>query len=387
MGKRSLRPKCLIAAQMKRRRSRPVRIGAVTVGGSAPISVQSMTNTDTRDLGATLRQARQLERVGCEILRVAVPDREAASCLGKLKRRISIPLVADIHFDYRLALMALEEGVDALRLNPGNIYRPAEVEEVVKAAKRKRIPIRVGLNSGSLPRKRMAGCRRRPRSPRAARGQRHTNQAQAMVRGAVSYIRRMEHLGFRDIIVSLKASDVPTTIEAYRRLASTSLPYPFHLGVTASGPLREGSIRSAVGIGTLLSEGLGDTVRVSLTGDPQEEVRVAYELLNSLGLRRRGPQVISCPTCGRCRVDLIRIVERAQKKLAARSDLDGLRVAIMGCEVNGPGEARGADIGIACGWGAGLLFRSGKVIRKLKEKDLLPGLLKEIDSFSHPHRR
>ncbi len=346
---------------MSRRKTRTVRVGKVKIGSSFPISVQSMAKTDTRDVKATVRQIKGLQRVGCEIVRVAVPDKEAARCLKEIKGSIDIPLVADIHFNYRLALASIDAGVDGLRLNPGNIHRKNEVKEVVRRAKKRRIPIRIGVNSGSLP-----------KSPKRL--------SSRMVKCACDYMKIFEDLNFQEIIISLKASDVPSTIEAYRLMAERS-SYPFHLGITASGPPSSGSILSAVGIGTLLSQGIGDTIRVSLTGDPEGEVRVAYEILKSLGLRERGPILISCPTCGRCEVNLINIVKRVEKRLTTHyPQLTALKVAIMGCEVNGPGEARDADIGIAAGKGVGLLFKKGKVVRKVKEKELVKVLLQEIEN-------
>lgn len=345
-----------------RRKTRPVRAGSVTIGGDAPISVQSMAKTDTRDPIATADQIRRLEEAGCEIIRVAVPDLEAAEALGQIKRGISIPLVADIHFDYRLALKALEIGVDKLRINPGNIGERARVEAVVKEAAARGVPIRIGINAGSLERDLLT--RYGHATP------------EAMVESALRHVGILEDLNFRDIVISLKASDVMTTVSAYRLLAER-VEYPLHVGITEAGTAWAGSIRSAVGIGTLLAGGLGDTLRVSLTGDPAEEVRVGFEILRSLGLRQRGPTIISCPTCGRCQVDLIGVAEEVQKRLAHISA--PIRVAVMGCVVNGPGEAQEADVGLAGGKGVGLLFRRGKAVGKVREDEMVDALCREAE--------
>ncbi len=349
---------------MPRRKTKPVFIGKVQVGGGAPVSIQSMTNTDTRDVAATVRQINRLAAEGCEIIRVAVPDREAAAALSAILRDINIPLVADIHFDYRLALEALEVGVDGLRLNPGNIGGRDRVAAVATAARERGVPIRIGVNAGSLERKlleKYGGV-----------------TASAMVESAIRHIEILEGLNFTDIKISLKASGIPLMLEAYRLLAE-KVDYPFHVGVTEAGTLRFGTVKSAVGIGILLNEGIGDTIRVSLTGDPIHEVRVGYNILKALGMRRRGIEIISCPTCGRTQIDLIRIAEEVEERL---KQVDRpLKVAVMGCVVNGPGEARDADIGIAGGKGVGLIFRKGKVIRKVPEDRLVEELLREIDTF------
>ncbi len=351
---------------MKRRRSRRVKIGKVAVGGGAPVSVQSMTKTDTSDIKATVKQIKELEREGCEIIRVAIPDKEAAKAIPKIKKRIKIPLIADIHFDYRLALEALENGADGIRINPGNIRDKKRIIQIVRKAKKKRIPIRIGVNSGSLDRKRYKGP-----------------LAQAMVRSAQDSIKIFEKQKFYDIIISLKASDVLTTIKAYKLMAKRC-NYPFHLGITATGLPPLGIIKSALGIGSLLLEGIGDTIRVSLTGPPQEEVRVGYEILRTLELRK-GMEILACPTCGRCEIDLIKIAKEVAKKVyGERFTVNGkrpLKVAIMGCVVNGPGEAREADIGIAGGEKIGVIFRKGRVIKKVKEKDLVSTLLAEIENM------
>ena len=350
----------------ERRRTREVKLGGLIVGGDSPISVQSMTKTDTRDVKVTLRQIRRLEKGGCRIIRVAVPDMEAARCLGHIKRGTRIPLVADIHFDYRLALAAIGEGVDGLRLNPGNIRDKKKIKAVVKTAATAGIPIRIGVNSGSLKRRSLL------------RGSGY-DLSRAMVESAGDYLKLFEGFGFHDIIISLKTPDVPTTLNAYRLMAKRC-DYPFHLGITAAGPPFSGAVRSAVGLGVLLSEGIGDTLRVSLTGDPKEEVKAGYEILKSLGLVRKGPTLISCPTCGRCEMDLVKVVRQVERKLSTFNfQLLTFNVAVMGCAVNGPGEAREADIGIAGGKGFGVLFKKGKVIKKVPEGKLVEAILKEIE--------
>lgn len=362
-----------------RRRTRQIRLGKVKIGADAPVSIQSMIRTDTRDVSATVRQIKRLKAAGCEIIRVAIKDRESAFCISKIKNRVSIPLEADIHFDYRLGLTAIEEGADGIRLNPGNISKPQQVKEIIQAAKDKKIPIRIGVNSGSLPAYSL------PPSAKASGGRQLTayslkNQAEAMVKLASDYLKLFEKEGFYNIIVSLKASDVATTIEAYRKMARVC-DYPFHLGVTATGCGSEGIIKSAIGIGTLLAEGIGDTIRVSLTAEPEQEIMVARDILQALGLRRFGPDIISCPTCGRCQVDLINIVKKIKNEIRATSDERRNRyitIAIMGCEVNGPGEAKEADIGIAFGKDSGLLFKNGKVIKKIKAKEVVKELLRRI---------
>ena len=349
---------------IKRRKTKKIYIGDVAIGGDAPISVQSMTNTDTRDIESTVRQIHELEKAGCEIIRVAVPDEEAAEALKSIKEQISIPLVADIHFSHRLALMAVEAGVDGLRINPGNIKLKHKVREIVEAAKDKGIPIRIGVNAGSL-------------DQRLVKSFGGVN-ARAMVESALGHIEILESLNFFDIEVSVKASNILLMLEAYRMLAK-EVDYPFHIGVTEAGTLEYGTVKSAVGIGILLSEGLGDTIRVSLTTHPKHEVRVGYQILKSLGLRQRGVEIISCPTCGRTEIDIISLAASVERKL---ENLDkSIKVAVMGCVVNGPGEAREADIGIAGGKRYGLIFRKGKVIKKVKEHLLLEELVKEIEKI------
>jgi (E)-4-hydroxy-3-methylbut-2-enyl-diphosphate synthase len=342
-----------------RRISKQIQIGGVKIGGGAPVVVQSMTNTDTRDVKSTIRQIKQMERYGCEIIRVAVPDMQAASALKDIKKGIKIPLIADIHFDYRLALAALEAGVDGFRLNPGNIGDHEQIKKVVLAAKERAVPIRIGLNAGSLPKQ--AGADK--------------PVAQRMVNAALEQVRLLESLDFDLIKVSLKAFDVPTTIAAYRAI-SVKIPYPLHIGITEAGTPRTGIIRSSVGIGTLLYLGIGDTIRVSLTAPPKEEVTAAWEILKSLNLRQHGPVLVSCPTCGRTEVDLVKLALQVEKEL--QKIKKPIKVAVMGCVVNGPGEAADADVGIACGKGKGILFRNGKKIGVVQEEDFLKALMAEV---------
>ena len=345
-----------------RRVSRAISLGGVTVGGGAPVSVQSMTKTDTRNVGATVAQIRELADAGCEIIRCGVPDAEAAAALGAIKRQSPIPVIADIHFDYRLAITAIEAGVDGLRINPGNIGDAERVRQVVLAAKARQVPIRIGVNGGSLP-------------PEFEPGQ---PLHRRMVDSAMAQVRLLESLDFDLIKISLKAFDVPETIAAYRLIAGLT-DYPLHLGMTEAGTSRTGVIRSAVGIGTLLAEGIGDTIRVSLSAPPVEEVRAGYEILKSLDLRRRGPVLVACPSCARTEVDIVGLADRVAEALE-RIDKP-IKVAVMGCAVNGPGEARDADIGIACGKGQGILFRRGEKLRVVPEAELFTALLKEVENF------
>ncbi len=357
--------------------TREIKVGKIRIGGKAPIVIQSMTKTDTRDVARTVGQIKELERAGCELVRVAVKDFKAVSAIKKIKNKIRIPLAADIHFDYRLALAAIENRADKIRLNPGNIYKEGQVLEVARAAKKARVPIRVGVNSGSIRLSKAQGPRVKPGH---------------LVKAALDYIKLLEKAHFYDIIVSLKASDVLTTIDAYRRFSKAS-KYPLHLGITAAGPVSTGIIKSSIGLGVLLSEGIGDTIRVSLTGHPCEEVIAAKNILQALGLRQFGPEIISCPTCGRCQVDLQKIVQQVESRItnhacppkSARGGrksrttrTDFPTIAIMGCEVNGPGEARHADVGIACGKNSGVIFRKGEIIKRVKEKDIVNKLLYEI---------
>lgn len=344
-----------------KRSTRQIKIGSVPVGGGAPCAVQSMCSTDTRDVAATLAQIARLAAAGCEIVRCAVPDHEAAVALGLIKQRSSLPVVADIHFDYKLALTVLEQGIDALRLNPGNIGERWKVAEVVRAASERQVPIRIGVNAGSLEKELLS----KYGHPTAA----------AMVESALGHVRILEDLGYEQIKISLKASDVLKTVAAYRLLAE-QVDYPLHIGITEAGTTFAGTIKSAVGLGILLADGIGDTLRVSLTGDPVDEVRVGFEILKSLGLRKRGVNFVSCPTCGRCEINLIRVAEEVERRLLS-VDRE-ITVAVMGCVVNGPGEAREADFGIAGGKGEGLLFRHGEVVRKVPESELADALIAEI---------
>ncbi|MGB9822559.1 flavodoxin-dependent (E)-4-hydroxy-3-methylbut-2-enyl-diphosphate synthase [Thermodesulfovibrio sp.] len=346
---------------IERRKTRRIYVGDVSIGDGAPVRVQSMTKTDTRNVKATVRQIKTLEKAGCEIIRVAVPDEAAAKALGEIKKMIKIPLIADIHFNYKLALEAINQGVDGLRINPGNIGAKWKVREVVNAAKDKRIPIRIGVNAGSLPKdliEKYGGC-----------------TPQAMVEAAERHIEILEELDFHDIKVSLKASDVMKTVEAYRAF-SNKYDYPLHVGITETGPVPEGVVKSSIGIGLLLLEGIGDTIRVSLTDSPQVEVNVAYEILRVTGLRQFGVDIISCPTCGRCEVNIKKMVKEVKKALSYIKE--PIQVAVMGCSVNGPGEAKEADFGIAGGRRQGIVFAKGKIIKTVKENKLVDTLVEEI---------
>lgn len=349
--------------KIQRRQTRQIRIGGIPIGAGAPITVQSMTNTDTRDVDKTVLQIKGLEDVGCEIIRVAVPDEEAAKTLGKIKQSIKIPLIADIHFNHRLALIALEQGVDGLRINPGNIGSKDRVREVVNEAKSRNVPIRIGVNSGSLE-KELLEKYGKP-SP------------EALVESALDHVKILEDLDFTDIKISVKASGVRDTISAYR-LLSSRVDYPLHLGVTEAGTLLSGAVKSALGVGTLLQDGIGDTIRISLTADPVYEVRAAYEILASLGLRQRPfVEIVSCPTCGRLQIDLEGLVNRLEKRL--EKIRAPLKIAVMGCVVNGPGEAREADIGVAGGNGKGMIIRKGEIIRTCREEEIEDELMKEVE--------
>ena len=351
---------------IQRRKTKQIQVGKVKVGGNAPITVQSMTKTDTRDMRATVQQIWDLEAAGCEIVRCAVPVREAAVQLGEIKRKIRIPLVADIHFNYKLALIAIEQGVDGLRLNPGNIGARKYVEEVVKAASERKIPIRIGVNAGSLEKDLL---------------QRYDGPtAEGMVESGLRHIRILEDVGYDEIKISLKASDPLMMIEAYRQLAE-QVNYPFHLGVTEAGTPTVGTIKSAVGLGTLLAEGIGDTIRVSLAADPVEEVRVGREILKALKLKQEGLTFVACPSCGRADVDLVGLAKMVEEKMLPYSNLN-IHVAVMGCEVNGPGEARAADLGVAGGKGIGLIFKRGEVIRKVPEAQIVEALMEEVEKFA-----
>jgi len=342
-----------------RRTSKTIQIGQVTLGGDAPILVQSMTKTDTRDVMSTINQIKELENCGCELVRVAVPDNQAAEAISAIKKGISLPIIADIHFDYRLALASLKAGADGLRLNPGNIGEPEKVKAVAQASKERNVPIRIGVNAGSLP---------KTANPRLT-------TAQQMVEAALGQIKLLESLDFDLIKVSLKAFDVPTTINAYRSIAE-KIPYPLHVGITEAGTPRIGVIRSTVGISTLLYLGIGDTIRVSLTAHPREEVIAGYEILKSLNLRQHGPILVSCPSCGRSEFDIVKLAEVVEKELLSINK--PIKVAVMGCVVNGPGEAKEADIGIACGKGKAILFKKGRKIGAIEEKDFVQMLMREV---------
>ncbi len=347
-----------------RRVTRPVRVGKYVIGGDAPIVVQSMTKTDTRDVDATLRQIEEMEKAGCEIVRMAVPDAEAAAAVAQIRKRTQAVLVADIHFQYRLALAVLDAGIDKLRINPGNIGDANKVREVVKKAKARGVPIRIGVNAGSL--------------------ERHLLEKygyptpEGMVESALFHVKILEELDFRDIIISLKASSVNMTVAAYRLLAK-QVDYPFHLGITEAGTQFSGTIKSAIGLGMLLAEGIGDTIRVSLAADPVEEVRVGYDILKALEIRARGPMIIACPTCGRLEVDLFKIVGEIEKHTAHIQE--SLHLAVMGCAVNGPGEAKTSNLGVACGRGNGVIYRDGKAIRRVPEDQIVSELVKEIELY------
>lgn len=349
---------------MERRVTRQLEVGKVKVGGSAPVAVQSMTNTKTSDPVATLEQIHRLAEAGCDIVRCAVPDMAAAEGLKTIVAQSPIPVIADIHFDYKLALAAIEAGVDGLRLNPGNIGGNDRVAAVVEAAKKRNIPIRIGVNAGSLPKDLLEKYG-------------HPT-AEALVEAAWRHIRILEEMDYRNIKISLKAHDVPLTLSAYRLMAG-QCDYPLHVGITEAGTVNSGIIKSAVGIGTLLAEGIGDTIRVSLTGDPVREVKVAFEILKSLGLREYGPTLISCPTCGRTQINLEKLALEVEKRLAEISE--PITVAVMGCVVNGPGEAREADVGIAGGINEGLIFRKGQVLKKVAEADIIDELFAEIEKI------
>jgi (E)-4-hydroxy-3-methylbut-2-enyl-diphosphate synthase len=345
---------------IKRRRTRTVKIGSVVIGGSNPVAVQSMAKSRTQDVADTVCQINRLASIGCEIVRVAVKDGKDARAIGAIKQRIAIPLVADIHFDWKLAMEAIESGVDKIRLNPGNIRKRGEISEICAAAKRRGIPIRIGLNSGSI--------------------QKDGDQVKSMLAACKEYVRLLESVKFRDIVISLKCQNVIDTVKAYG-VISAWCAYPLHVGMTATGPAGAGMIKSSCAIGSLLLDGIGDTIRVSLTDRAEEEVTAARILLQAVGVRSFGPEVISCPTCGRCQVDLVKIVNELEKKLSAApvpSPAKNIQVAVMGCEVNGPGEARQAHIGVAFGQGYGLLFKKGKPIRKIAEAECADVLLNEI---------
>jgi (E)-4-hydroxy-3-methylbut-2-enyl-diphosphate synthase len=350
---------------INRRETKKVKVGNVEIGGDAPILVQSMTNTFTKNIDATVKQILELEEAGCEIIRVAVADIEDAEAISKIKKQIHIPIVADIHFDYRLALKSIENGIDKLRINPGNIGSMERVQKVVEKAKPRNIPIRIGVNAGSIHKKILEKYNGEP-------------TAVGMVESALEHVKILEDLDYDNIVLSMKGTDIKMTVDAYKMM-STKVNYPLHLGITHSGTLFDGSIRSAIGVGSLLLEGIGDTMRISLTDDPREEVKVAREILKSLGLRNFGINYITCPTCGRTKIQLIELSKKVQDGLKGVDK--PITVAIMGCAVNGPGEARQSDIGIAGGAGEALLFKRGKIIKKIKEDEIVSTLLEEIEKL------
>lgn len=347
--------------------TRKVKVGHVTIGGGSPIAIQSMSTFSPVDTEYATAQINALKEAGADIVRVAVPDRKAAEALGELRSRVTVPLVADIHFDYRLALTAMESGIDALRINPGNIGRRENVVKVVDMAKEKHIPIRIGINAGSLPAEILERFGGHP-------------TAEGMVEGALNHVKILEEEDFHDIVISVKSTDVPMMVKA-NRLLHEKVDYPLHLGVTEAGTLYRGTIKSAIGIGALLLDGIGDTIRVSLTDDPVKEVKAAKEILSAAGMQQYGPVLVSCPTCGRTQVNLIEMAQEVEKKIEHFKK--PIRVAVMGCAVNGPGEAREADFGIAGGKGSGLLFRKGKVIRSVPETELIDALMEEIETFEN----
>ena len=352
---------------IERRKTRTVRIGNVAVGGGNPVAIQSMTNTRTEDAEATIRQILRLEEAGCEIIRSTVPTFEAAEALGKIRQAIHIPLVADIHFDYRMAIAAMEHGADKIRINPGNLGGDEKLRAVVSCAKERNIPIRVGVNGGSLDRdllEKYGGI-----------------TAEGLCESALREVAKITDLGYENLVISIKSSNVPLCIEAYE-LASAKTDFPLHVGITEAGTVFRGTVRSCAGIGALLARGIGDTIRVSLTGDPAEEVRVAKELLRGLGLRKGGIEIVSCPTCGRTSIDLIGLADQVER-MAERYPDKNMKLAVMGCAVNGPGEAREADAGIAGGNGEGLLFRRGEIVRKLPESELLAALEEEVRNWKN----
>ncbi len=370
----------------KRRVTKPVTIGGVKIGGGADVTVQSMTKTDTRDVAATVRQIHELEEVGCEIIRSAVPDMEAAQAIAEIKKQIHIPLVADIHFHYQLALECVKGGVDCLRLNPGNLRDEAQVRQVVQAAKESNIPIRIGVNFGSLPpvggigrtrgfSRHMDLVNQLPKAGKAAEGE--YSVVDHMVATALWEISLLEEQDFDQIKISLKAFDVPTTVEAYTILAEM-VPYPLHLGITEAGTVQAGSIRSSVGLGMLLYQGIGDTIRVSLAGDSKDEVFAGFEILKSLNMRRKGAVLVACPSCGRADVDVIKLANQVDDLLKASKK--EVTVAVMGCEVNGPGEAKDADVGIAAGAGRAIIFRKGVKVKVVAEEDMLTALMEEVEN-------
>ncbi len=347
--------------------TRQISLGSVKVGGGSPITVQSMTKTDTRDIRATIEEVKRIELAGCDIVRLAVPDMDAARALGTIKSQVAIPIISDIHFDYRLALEAIDQGVDGMRINPGNIGSRVRIKAVVDVVRERKIPIRIGVNSGSLEK----DILKKYGSP----------TAEALAESALRHVQILEDMDFRDIKISVKSTDVMKMIQSYRIIAEKT-DYPLHLGVTEAGTIKMGTIKSSIGIGTLLAEGIGDTIRVSLTGDPVEEVSVGIDILRSLGLRKNGVEIVSCPGCGRLEIDLMKLVREAELRISNIDLARPVKVAILGCVVNGPGEASEADIGIAGGRGKGMLYRDGRLVRSFKESQLVDELVKELERFA-----
>lgn len=356
-----------------RKKTKQIILGGVPIGNMAPVVVQSMTNTDTRDVAATVEQIHRLEKAGCEIIRVAVLDQEAAQAIGPIREKIGIPLIADIHFDYRLAVAAMENGAQGIRINPGNLGGAEKLARVVDAAKQHKVPIRVGVNSGSIEKDLLK-----------EHGYPTADKPKALIESALRNVRLLEKQGFYEMKISIKSSDTLTTINGYKQLSELT-DYPLHLGVTEAGGLIAGTVKSSVALGALLLEGIGDTFRISLTRDPVEEIRVGYELLRSLKIRERGPELISCPTCGRTRIDLFTLAEKVETFLQTMES--PLKVAVMGCPVNGPGEAKEADIGVAGGEGHGIIFKKGQLIKKVPEKDLLEVFLAELKKMEEERRQ
>lgn len=349
---------------INRKKTRVVKIGNVLIGGGNPVRVQSMTKTDTEDIEGTLAQIKRLKEVGCEIVRVAIPDENAVEAFRKIKENSPLPIVADIHFNYRLALKAIEYGADGIRINPGNIGNKERVKEIAKLAKERGIPIRIGVNSGSIEKSLLQKY--------------GSATTEALVESVMNSVKLLEDFDFYDIKISVKASDIQRTVESYRRISELR-DYPLHIGITESGTLFSGTIKSAIGIGILLYEGIGDTIRVSLSSPPEEEVRVGWEILKSLGLRKKGIEIIACPTCGRLEVDLLPIVAEIEKRVLSIDK--EMKIAIMGCVVNGPGEASESDLALVCGKGVGLIYKNGKLLRKVKEEDMVDEFLQEIERF------
>ncbi len=354
---------------INRKKTKLIKIGTVPVGDNSQISVQSMTNTKTHNIEETVKQIKQLENAGCDIIRVAVPDIEAANAISKIKKKISIPLIADIHFDFRLAIASAKSGADGLRINPGNIGGSSNIKAVINCAKDYNIPIRIGVNAGSLEKKLLSKY--------------SGATPEAMVESAMSHIKLLTDHNFYNIKISIKASDVFRTVQAYRLLSKLT-DFPLHVGITEAGGLYPGIVKSSLGIGMLLSEGIGDTIRVSLTRDPVEEIRVGFEILRALQIRTHGPEIISCPTCGRCDINLFEIAETVEKKILSKNI--PIKIAIMGCIVNGPGEAKEADIGIAGGKDGGILFKKGKIVKKIPQNQLIDVLLEEINALENYHK-